>query len=158
MNDFGKWKLAISKECSSIRIFLMLLVMVENETDDVWSHAHVSGVFIADWLIGVFDKFQKLLIFVKFQHNVEHNELWWMNNGYFVEMFMQYLSRVHPPEIDKLMITMHYVVQFMQIFLMLGISQKINIFVVLDRQSVESCIIAGFNLRNCYQTNERQQI
>ncbi len=49
--------------------------------------------------IEVFEVVDKLPMFGELHHDVEHDELRRCHNGFPLEVLMEYLSWVHPPEI-----------------------------------------------------------
>lgn len=64
-------------------------------------------------------------------HRVDHHILRWRQGQLLGKELHQNLCRGHPPKLIKLIITFHYLITLMQVFLMLRVLQEIDEFHVL---------------------------
>lgn len=90
----------------------------------------------------------------KSKHDIEHDELWGSHYRFFTKMFAEYFSRIHPPEIGVLMSAVLNLINVMEVFFVLCVFEKVDVFVLLKREHKESGIVSALDKRNSYEANE----
>ena len=92
------------------------------------------------------------------EHDVEHDELWWMDERLLGKMLIQYFCRVHPSKIVKLFLAENELFELMQILVVLSVLEEVDVFVLFERQDVESGIVTVLYLRNSDEPDERDEV
>jgi len=73
------------------------------------------------------------------------------------KMLIQYFCRVHPSKVVKLSLAENELFEGMQILIVFSVLEEVNVFVLFERQDVESGIVTVLYLRNSYESDERDE-
>lgn len=123
-----------------------------DETDNIGPQRHIAK------LIPLSIRLPKIRLNIlqpmQAHHNINHHKLRGRKCQLPGKKLTHNLSRSHPPKLIKLIVTFYYRVTFVQVLLVLCVFEKVYELELLDSVQEKSCVVAVWQLGDCYQPQE----